>query len=671
MLQSIGPSQLDALRFYAPLNGLSGIILLLGIIGSGLRFSRFDWLRSCLGRFESLRVPAALALVLNLTALASYCVCALHLAPLWTLRLAGGVLAIYGCYSVPAIFRFSYRLVRLQLASGWANWIVLALLGLLLVACLAPPTEPDALDYHLSAPVRWLVHGGIRHDDWWMSYREANVGEGLVALGLSVGSDIFGQLCSWLGLVLILAGMTALCRLVIQDRHGEVNSPAVTSSSVKESLMRLLVLSAPLWLYYVATPKAQTLGLACVLLGLVLWLDLLAPYSVNRAALNNKHGIVLIGLLWGGAAAYKHSFIVPLAIISLTSLLIVPRAKLLGTARKLAGAAGVALVVAAPLYLTNWILYANPISPVFSGLFHAPAQVTAFYKYQREFSSASGLIGLLRHLWHSAIPRSAGDVSMVLGPVLLVTLVAGILVGLSRGKGTLNLKLALLSLALVLAALLLLPQEPRYLLEPALLAGALVIASSGPRLMLILRAFSLASVSLVMAGALISVFTLAPGAINERLRDRVLTQSAYEYAMWKWATPYVANAPAVLSDGKVRLFAPVPVLSAWVFRVPFPETEHDYNRLADYGYRRQEAVTAFAQEAQRQRVEYAVGSGEVMPLIANCSVPVAENSVVDGRRSPFNRKMTRAYVRRIDWTLQSCAQYVNARNISEMPQPSR
>src|SRR2546423_9158243 len=96
---------------------------------------------------------------------------------------------------------------------------MVAVLGLLWVTCLAPPTEPGALDYHLSAPVRWLIDGAIQHDDWWMSYREANVGEGLVALGLSVGSDIFGQLCSWLGLALILAALTSLCHLAIEDRR--------------------------------------------------------------------------------------------------------------------------------------------------------------------------------------------------------------------------------------------------------------------------------------------------------------------------------------------------------------------------------------------------------------------------------------------------------------------
>ena len=246
---------------------------------------------------------------------------------------------------------------------------------------------------------------------------------------------------------------------------------------------------------------------------------------------------------------------------------------------------------------------------------------------------------------------------MVVGPVLMVTLALGILFGLSRGRRSLSLKLALLSSALLLGALLLLPQEPRYLLEPALLAAALLVANSGPRLTIALRAVTLASVTLVIAGAMVTVLTLAPGAINERWRDRVLTQSAYEYALWQWASPYIANAPAVLSDGKVRLFAPVPVLSAWVFRAPFPEAEHDYNHLVNYGEKRQEAVASFMLEAQRQHVEYAVGSGDVMPLIANCSTPVAESTVVDGRRSPFNRKTIKAYVRRIDWTMPSCAQY--------------
>lgn len=72
--------QLDSLRLHAPLNTLSGILLWLGIIGAGFRLSRCEWLGSCLGKFESLRVPVGLALVLNLTAFVSYCVCAFHLA---------------------------------------------------------------------------------------------------------------------------------------------------------------------------------------------------------------------------------------------------------------------------------------------------------------------------------------------------------------------------------------------------------------------------------------------------------------------------------------------------------------------------------------------------------------------------------------------------------------
>lgn len=661
--------QLDSLRLHAPLNAVSGILLWLGIISAGLQLSRCKWLRSCLGRFEDLRLPVCLALVLNLAALASFCVCALHLAPLWTLRVAGGALGLYGCYSSPKLWRVIGGLRRRQMTSCWMNWVVLLVLGLLLISCLAPPTEPDALDYHLSAPVRWLVDGGIQRDDWWMSYREANVGEGLVALGLSVGSDIFGQLCSWLGLVLILASVTALCRFVIEARQSAVSIPNDASSLTKESLMRLLVLSAPLWLYYVATPKAQILGLSCVFLGLVLWTDLVSSRSTVGG--QPKYKLLVIGILWGGAAAYKHSFIIPLALISLTPLLFVPLAKLLSTARSLVLVVAISMAVAAPLYLTNLILYGDPISPVLSGLFNSPPQVMAFYKYQREFSSSPGIMGLLTHLWRSAIPRSAGDVSMVLGPILMLTLVAGILFGLSQGKRSLSLKLTLLSLGLLLGALVFLPQEPRYLLEPALLTATLLVVNSGPRLTIALQTVALAGVTLVIAGAAVSVLTLAPGALNERLRNRVLTQAAYEYTLWQWATPYITNAPAVLSDGKVRLFAPVPVLSAWVFRVPFPETEHEYNHLANYGDKRQEAVAAFALEAQRQHVEYAVGSGDVMPLIANCSTPVAEGSVVDGRRSPFNRKMIKGYVRRIDWSLQPCTQYLSAKKTAEMPQPNR
>ncbi len=128
-------------------------------------------------------------------------------------------LALYLRQDMEAAAREIVGALRIALASlekapptaRWGGWLMATLLGFSFLIALTPPTEYDALWYHLEAPRRFLEAGRIYPDfhNW-----PANFAFGtsmLYAIPLALGDDIVPQLLHWtfglafLGLTLALA----------------------------------------------------------------------------------------------------------------------------------------------------------------------------------------------------------------------------------------------------------------------------------------------------------------------------------------------------------------------------------------------------------------------------------------------------------------------------------
>ena len=93
------------------------------------------------------------------------------------------------------------------MAHGWGSSKTLYLtlfliLGYGLLAA-SPPTDADDLAYHTGVALEILNHGSWIFAPEWFHSRLAGLGEILIALGLSIGAQQFGQLLQYCGLICI------------------------------------------------------------------------------------------------------------------------------------------------------------------------------------------------------------------------------------------------------------------------------------------------------------------------------------------------------------------------------------------------------------------------------------------------------------------------------------
>jgi hypothetical protein len=599
------------------------------MVGLGVGLAR----RSALA--EPLRTLVALAAVPAILSALAFVVCAAGAHPLPVLRVLGLLMVITG---LPALW--STRRAWARWRPEGTDWFAVVLLLLFLLLNLGPPTEIDGLDYHLPSAIRWLQDGRIVKDEWWIAFRFAAEGDALIALGLACGTDVLGQLLGALGLALVIGAVSILASLLSQ-RHAR-----------EERLARLLVLSAPLLLFRVSSPKPFLLSFAFLLVGFCLLLVTL----LDNARPSRYSAFIGVGVLWGAAAGSKHSFLLPISAMAVCTF--IWRRATVRTLGQLVIVGLTALLIAAPIYVNSFRLYGDPISPLFAQYFGGTTAEVAYAQYVQGFFDRD-MRSLVALPLTFAMPPSAGDVTMVAGPLLVICVPLGMFLALRRdvqGPGRLIAASVFATLALNLALTQL---EARFFLDSFFLGAAATGGLLAGRVRTGFKWLALIGASGLGLATAFAVLTITPGALSEGWRDRVLSTNAHEYATWRWAEKYVAEEAAVLTWGKTRIFTRTPYFSDFLFRHALPERPRSYHHLENYSARRREVLARFMDEARRQGIRYYVGQGEPSELAAKCSIEWKSAQLPNGTRSPVNRVQVTAQVRRIDWDLPACRELQN------------
>lgn len=225
--------------------------------------------------------------------------------------------------------------------------VVLGVTGLLFLCCVAvatvlPPWDWDTMMYHLPVPARFLEEGSMLGEPVTVHYGYVGAVHILYALGMAVGASGAAVVVSG-GLALLLAAFVfSFVRLEL----GAGPAALAVAGLAGTTILALVAL----------TPRVD------VSLALFLFLT---HWSVLRAARGgSSRFLVLAGLLGGVALATKlhaAAYLLPLG-LWVVWLLVRKR----GHAR--AAAAGFALfvIVAGPWLARNWVLFSDPVFPLFS-----------------------------------------------------------------------------------------------------------------------------------------------------------------------------------------------------------------------------------------------------------------------------------------------------------------
>lgn len=386
-------------------------------------------------------------------------------------------------------------------------------LAALYLAALAPATDADSLDYHLGVPLDWLRNGGAVAREDWLTARLSGIGESFSMLGLACGTD-----AAWavLQATVFVAFVLALGSLEKSSRERLL---VVTAASVAPVLLFLVPSQKPMLLPAVAT-------------------TLVVAASSQAASWRSPH-MALATMCLAFAAACKHSFLFG-ALVGLALLLFRARR----VTQLLASCVVAFVLILAPLYARNLMLYGDPLSPFLERFRQAPSPaVVAFAQYLREFG-----LGLdWSNIGRMIIPTTAGDVSTVLGAgILALAAIRPIPAG----------RPVLLSAALLVALIGLAGQvSGRFLFEPYLwglcgLVGGKLRRRSG------LVEFGLVAQGTLTATAAVFLATqLVPGGVTAASRDAVMSRHAFGYVEAKWLEQLPADA-VVTTANRSRALLP-------------------------------------------------------------------------------------------------------------------
>jgi len=332
---------------------LVGLTLMLGYCFGARALRLFEL---TMGRAE--RIASATALGLGLLA---YCCLLLAFVGLYRPPLLIGAVLLSTLLlrndlrHVADAFVRAGRDVRAQTAVSGRGAIGLALLiALTLFAsalgALTPPHHFDALAYHLTAPARFLETGRLAPLPDVPYGNLPLTAELLYGVGLAFGSDAFAQL-----LHLAFGLLTALASWALARRSFD---------RATAWLAVALFLGTPLVTVWARVANID-LPLSCFLL-----LATLAVVRTGEVSAEGARRWAILAGVWGGLALgtkYQALFAVPI----LTLLLYVDAARARHGWRevlaRLALFCGPVLLLAAPWYLKNWLLLANPLWPLFSG----------------------------------------------------------------------------------------------------------------------------------------------------------------------------------------------------------------------------------------------------------------------------------------------------------------
>lgn len=221
-------------------------------------------------------------------------------------------------------------------------FLLLLFYGLL---ALSPITNADSLNYHVGAALVMLNTGTMPVDAGWFHGRLAGNGEVLNALGFSIGAEQFGSLLQYMSLIAIL-------KIVLSgesfDRIARKDDLLIRHDWSKS--IALLVLSAPVFVFLIASSKPQIFPASLIVLALAI---LIMPSMQNLNKGNLVRSFFLVCILAMVASQMKFSYFLHGGVVGILALYYLHKRSLL-----LVGIAiGVLLFICIIAPVTIWKSY--------------------------------------------------------------------------------------------------------------------------------------------------------------------------------------------------------------------------------------------------------------------------------------------------------------------------
>jgi hypothetical protein len=542
-----------------PFSALVSMLMIAGIDWLGLRLAHiFNLLGPSAPAWHRWQAPIIGAMLLSVLL---YPLALAGITPRWFFQTTGICISAFGASHILLILRnFSYNrrvswcsIVKCtQGLNGW-HLMLTALLTCMGVTSLASITNADSLDYHIGVAISLLNNGSFPVTPEWFHSRLAGSGEVLNALGLSVGAEQFGSLLQFVGVIAItgLLVKSELPKNITKDKY----DPRI--------ILAIAAVSAPVLLFLISSPKPQFLPIAMTSLAVAL---VFYPSRRELTAKATISGYALVCLLVMTASQAKFSFMLSGGVIGIFSFCLMMRRKLYMQAI-LVSLFIIALVLGPP---TLWKYSHFGGAPLDSLFMPFPGNWPGYDRFDSSLRNLteSSLFFPLSLL----IPSGIGLISTIIGAGLFTTL------WLRPRRNPWIWGMAVISLSVTILGTILGQKSSRFFLEPyywilmAVSISPAIIKSNTP---LSWVKWPVAIQAVVVTGLwLFGALTLAPSAISQGMRDKIMNRSADGYTVMKWADEVLPIDAVLLSNHRSIALAPRDVVSMdWSNHVSSDTTE--------------------------------------------------------------------------------------------------
>lgn len=529
-----------------PFSALVSMLMIAGIDWLGLRLAHiFNLLGPIAPAWHRWQAPILGAMLLSVLL---YPVALAGITPRWFFQTTGICISAFGAVHIFLILRnflcnrgVSCRNIVLR-ASNLDGWqlMLIALLTCMGVTSLAAITNADSLDYHIGVAISLLNNGSFPVNPEWFHSRLAGSGEVLNALGLSVGAEQFGSLLQFTGVIAItgLLIKSELPKNITKDKY----DPRI--------VLALAAVSAPVLLFLVSSPKPQFLQIAMTSLAVALVFYPSRRELTKRATI---FGFALVCLLIMTASQAKFSFMLSGGVIGISSFYLMMRRKLYMPAI-LVSLLITALVLGPPAL---WKYYHFGGAPLDSLFMPFPGNWPGYDRFESSLRNytENPLFFPLSLL----IPYGIGLISTIIGAGLFVTL------WLRPGRNPWIWGMVATSLLVTILGVILGQKSSRFFIEPyywilmAVSISPAIIKSNAPLSWL---KWPVAIQAVVATGLwMFGAITLAPSAISQDMRDKIMDRSANGYTVMKWADEVLPIDAVLLSNHRSIALAPRDVVS--------------------------------------------------------------------------------------------------------------
>ncbi|MCL4503391.1 MAG: DUF1420 family protein [Deltaproteobacteria bacterium] len=479
-------------------------------------------------------------------------------------------------------------------------------LGLLLVA-LGPPTDSDSLRYHLGVPLDILRHHGSYPRLDWLHTRLTGLGESLNLLGLAGGTDIFGAVLQFAGVLLVLFAVISLA-----------------TDSRDKILLSLGVLGCPLLVFLVPNQKPMMLPIAATTIALLLIAQRFSDLDLTTILLS-------FGCVWF-AISCKYSFLLTGSIVILIGMAGAYRSRILGRAALILISEFMILLF--PLYLQNYWFYSDPISPFgerFRG--HGDPIILHFAAFLGGITDESFWPAPLKYL----VPDSLGTFSTVLGLGPLLSLI-----GLKSCRKEELARILLAGAVLAVTAILLLCQATaRFLLEPFFWTIPLAALVEWKLIKIISLRLLVVQMLIMAIVVWFGVWALFPGALTMNLRNITMNRTAQDFQATRWLNKVLPSDAVVL---------PCDINSLALMGRPFMAEDYVFNAHLESSWDRAKVLAMLRLCKVNTIVTRFPLSSEIKrylgPYLGKRLAGPKE--FLQGKRNPWNRKEESLVVYRIN-----------------------